>query len=72
MTDSDGDAIPPGHNSISKHFSNRIKPGEFSAVSSSQPPLLPGERRVIEASIYMPDTSPEDVAGYRLDLLGIE
>lgn len=72
VTDSDGDAIPPGHNSISKHFSNRIKPGEFSAVSSSQPPLLPGERRVIEASIYMPDTSPEDVAGYRLDLLGIE
>lgn len=72
VTGEDSEVIPLGHNSISKHFSNRIKPGEFSAVSSIQPPLLPGERRVVEASIYMPDTSPKDVAGYQLELLGIE
>ncbi|MEC5129324.1 hypothetical protein VSU19_21365 [Verrucomicrobiales bacterium BCK34] len=68
----DGEVIPLGYNSITKHFSSRIKAGEISAVNNVQPPLLPGERRVIEASIYMPDTSPGDVAGYRLELLGIE
>ena len=72
VTGGDGEAIPLGHNSISKHFSNQIKPGEISAVSTIQPPLLPGERRVVEASIYMPDTSPEDVTAYQLELLGIE
>ncbi len=72
VTGEDGEAIPLGHNSISKHFSSQIKPGEFSGVNNIQPPLIPGERRVVEASIYMPDTAPEDVAAYQLKLLGIE
>ncbi|MDF1737551.1 MAG: hypothetical protein P1U86_00215 [Verrucomicrobiales bacterium] len=72
VTGEDGEAIPLGYNSITKHFSSRIKAGEIGAVNNVQPPLLPGERRVIDATIYMPDTSPEDVAGYQLKLLGIE
>lgn len=72
VTGQDGETIPLGYNSISKHFSNRIAPGEFTAVSKIQPPMLPGERRVIEASIYMPDAAPEDIEGYQLELLLIE
>ncbi|MDF1824819.1 MAG: hypothetical protein P1U68_09265 [Verrucomicrobiales bacterium] len=72
VTGGDGEIIPIGYNSISKHFSKLVKPGEIRAVNKIQPPLLPGERRVIDASIYMPDTSPEDVVAYQLRLLGIE
>ncbi len=71
VSDQDGDKIPVGHSHITKNLSG-VTPGKISAVSTIQPRLLPGELRVVESSIYLPDCSPEDIAAYQLELMSIE
>jgi len=64
----EGETLPVAPNPVVGSIGPSRPPGHFYAVSVSDPPLMPGERRPLDVIVYIPDADPGDIGPYSLVL----
>ena len=76
VMDESGEILPLVRGSIATSFAKSglsgYSVGAFPAVIESRPLLLPGETRVVEGTIYVPDAVPNDLAKYDISISEVE
>ena len=76
VMDKSGDPLPIVHSSMATNFEKfgllSRPPGSFTAVYGSEPIFLPGERRIVQATVLIPDADPDDLGKYEISILTIE
>ncbi|MBK1835476.1 tetratricopeptide repeat protein [Roseibacillus ishigakijimensis] len=65
VLDAAGDALPLVKSKLMTALTSGPGPDEVPVVPGIHPPLLPGERRVAEASLFIPDAAPADLGELR-------
>lgn len=74
--DIEGDKLPLGNSSIIDSLAKKglieSSPGTISVIGSIHPTLVPGERRVVDSRIYIPDADADDIGEYRISGISVE